>query len=225
MKKIITAAALLTVSSLEASSFQGFYAGLGLGYKNVTSKVTATDIDHAPRPSAGRADVNIASPSVGITVSYLHAVSDSFVGGVELAGSFNPASRKFVHRGDPNNTETWNLKLKSSLNYSAAVVIGVAYNKVLPYVKVGAEGSAYKVALDRTAGVGIAAKTMKVTKRPLGVLAGLGIQFPVSDNIYMGTEYAYTHFVKKVKLSDAEFREFVFKPSAHTFKVKIAYKF
>lgn len=225
MKKMITAAALLAVSSLEASSFQGFYAGLGLGYRNVTSKVTATDLANPGRSNAGKADGNIASPTVGLTVSYLHALSDSFVGGVELAGSFNPSSRKLVHVGDPANTESWHLKLKSSLNYSAAVVIGVAYDKVLPYVKLGAEGSEYKVALDRTAGAGVTAKTMKVTKRPFGVLTGLGVQFPVSDNIYMGTEYAYTHFVKKVKLSDAEFREFVFKPSAHTFKVKIAYKF
>lgn len=224
MKKLsaFIVSSIVAVSAVQANANQGFYAGITAGYRNLLNKTTATVYNNGA--AAGKHDLNLSTFNGGISLSYLHGVTDSVILGVELAGSVNPGTNKAVFHDDPANNDQWLLKVRSLFDYSASVVAGLSFDKTLPYVKIGVSGSDIRVKINRTGNI-VGNRDFKFTKRPFGVLVGLGVQFPVTESVYFGTEYNYTHFVKTVKFDDETVRRFKFTPKAHTFKIKLAYKF
>lgn len=231
MKKLLLSALFSTtlVTCAIANTHQGFYAGLSVGYNNNVYKIKKT---LAANGRAG-ASVNATAGSflAGLSLAYLHEVSSSFYLGAELAFDFLPQTGKTEIPADPaGDTTIWTLKKKSQFTYSGALLAGVAFEKVLPYLKVGAIGTNVNIKGHRSATAGVYTEgDFKASKRPWGLVAGLGIIFPVADSVYIGTEYAYSHYFRTIKFDDngaaASKRNFAVKPSSHTFKLKFAYKF
>lgn len=227
MKKLSIVVGLLAcATTLSANTHQGFYTGLNVGYRNLILKDRSTAIGNGGA-IANKGELAMGSLLAGISLSYLHEVSSNFYAGLEIAGDVTPQNKKIASGLSSADVSVYSLKVKSMFSYSGALVLGYACDKFLPYIKVGATGTQIKISGTRNADPanGIAQGSVQnASKNPFGILGGVGMQYGITDSFYLGSEYSYAYYIKKIKFAD-QYRNFNYTPSAHTFKVKFAYKF
>jgi outer membrane immunogenic protein len=127
----------------------------------------------------------------GVAVGYNVAFTNGFVVGIEAA------LRSGQKLDDGGEFEIYNNSTTTKSKYVASVAgrAGYAFGSFLPYVKAGWAGA--DVESTQNYHPGGTPTTWSDSKFMNGYVVGAGLDYAVTDNIFVGVEYAYMNFGKK----------------------------
>lgn len=196
----------------EAFSWSGAYIGAQAGYSFGRSKLSITSLDDF--------STNTNGFSGGAYAGYNWLLTSSYLFGIEGDVVFSKINKDSQVYSLGNRSLNWNAN--TQLEGAVRARLGYAYDRWLPYL---AGGVAFARGKD-TFYSNIAGNTIDsvdITTNRVGFTAGAGVDYAVTDNILLRTEYRYNHYGKKT--DTAEIYTVERKYSSSNVRLGIAYKF
>lgn len=193
MKKILLAsiAAAALVSGAEASSFNGFYAGVSVGLSQSKSKIglkTAISTG-ANGISAGSLSAGTSAFSGTLFAGYGQTLANNIYLGGEIFGSLSAGSVTIVSVG------TTSLTAKVAPSFGAAARLGYTVTpQSLVFLSLGVASEGVK------ASGSIAGTAASITKRKVAFVPGIGFEMLLADNLALRGDMTYS-FAGKLDVS------------------------
>lgn len=198
MKKIHGMIGLISMffwqeNALASTACEGIRAGLQAGYGLLDSKVKLTQT--TPPSVADSSDISGRGVMGGIVIDWNTLVGNSDVL-VGVEGSFNlitskgkKSTQNVVLFANNGNDLATTVMLKRSYEFSGKV--GYLFKQsALAYMKLGASLAHWKASSVSNSFPAAGATSANI----LGVVVGIGAEFPISERFSFGAEYSYRQY-------------------------------
>lgn len=191
-----------------AFSWTGLYGGGTLGWGWAESKVKVKGSDGK---QIAKKKLKPDGVMGGIFAGYNFQFTDAILLGVDTDFNFSDASeRKTLGKYTVGVRQRW--------NGATRLRAGYAFDRFLPYVAVGVSYADIKL---RSAGVG---SPMAKSKTRAGWNVGAGLDYAMTDHIFLRGEYRFSDFGKKKYAAVDSTRDKV-KYTENDIRLGVAYKF
>lgn len=215
--------------------YNGFYAGLALGYGLSSSDYKLQSIDAISSDSQIKSQTGLKG-----FVSAAYGGYNCVINSYNLLGIEISADRRLLNvKGNfnvyvPNANIYTNLRYKIKIKSSLAISLrgGLIFQKEnLAYMKLGIASTQWHATLDGFP-IGNSDAASK-TKNKVGVIFGLGLEIPINSNILIGPEWCCTYYNKVAIKTQGKspygastmYTSFSFKPIVNILTLKLSYKF
>lgn len=196
----------------ETFSWSGAYIGAHAGYTFGRNKLALTGLNDASSNTNGF--------SGGAYTGYNWLLTNSYLLGIEGDVNFSNINKDTQIATRGNVSLNWNAK--TQFEGAVRARLGYAYDRWLPYL---AGGVAFARVKD-TFSNNIAGNTIDsadIATNRVGFTVGAGVDYAVTDNILLRTEYRYSDYGKKTDTADNFTAERRY--SSNNVRLGIAYKF